>query len=147
MRVQDSVQLQASQAARVAQAGQLPPARRAGRAGAIFSLDLAEAPRASQRAAAPMPAVMLDSLLAVQAVGDALERRRRAVHKGRDTLDVLDDLKLAILAGRVTPDLLVRLREMLKARRERVDDPALDDVLAHIELRAAVEAAKLEKAR
>lgn len=85
----------------------------------------------------------LDGLLAVQAEEDGQERKRRQARRGHDLLDGLDRLKAALLAGRVSPAELERLKAMLSARREATDDPRLDEVLAHIELRAAVELAKL----
>jgi hypothetical protein len=79
----------------------------------------------------------------VQAEEDWQERRRRQARRGYDLLDGLDKLKAALLAGRVQISELERLKAMLSARRETSDDPRLDEVLAHIELRAAVELAKL----
>ena len=60
-------------------------------------------------------------------------------------LDGLDRLKAALLTGRVLPSELERLRTTLALRRETTDDPRLDEVLGHIELRAAVELAKLKR--
>jgi len=85
----------------------------------------------------------LDMLLAVQEQGDQQERKRRQARRGNDLLDGLDRLKAALLSGRVLPSELERLRATLTQRREATDDPRLDEVLAHIELRAAVELAKL----
>lgn len=85
----------------------------------------------------------LDLLLAVQAEGDAQERKKRQARRGHDLLDGLDRLKAALLSGRVQITELERLKTTLSLRRETTDDPRLDDVLAHIELRAAVELAKL----
>jgi hypothetical protein len=82
-------------------------------------------------------------LLAVQEQGDQQERRRKQARRGHDLLDGLDRLKAALLAGRVLPSELERLRATLTQQREATDDPRLDEVLAHIELRAAVELAKL----
>ncbi|WP_332692360.1 flagellar assembly protein FliX [Bosea sp. (in: a-proteobacteria)] len=85
----------------------------------------------------------LDGLLLVQAEEDGQERRRRQARRGHDLLDGLDRLKAALLSGRVQIAELERLKAMLSVRRENTDDPRLDEVLAHIELRAAVELAKL----
>lgn len=85
----------------------------------------------------------LDMLLAVQAEEEPQERKRRQARRGHDLLDGLDTLKAALLAGRVSPAQLENLRQSLAQRRETTDDPRLDEVLAHIELRAAVELAKL----
>lgn len=122
--------------AAASQAGQARPA------GAAFELpkktSAAPARSASLHAAAP-----LDTLLAVQAQEDPGERKKRQARRGHDLLDGLDRLKAELLSGRVQVSGLERLKGMLSARREVTDDPRLDDVLAHIELRVAVELAKL----
>ena len=41
----------------------------------------------------------LDALIALQGVEDPTERKKRAVAKGRNALDVLDALKLGLLDG------------------------------------------------
>jgi hypothetical protein len=50
--------------------------------------------------------------------------------------------KASILSGRIAGAELLRIRALLAERRQATDDPSLDDVLAHIELRAEVELAK-----
>ncbi len=121
--------------------------RRTAAAGSRFSLgssDTATGPSATHAAA---PAGALDGLIALQAAGDSLERRKRATRRGRGLLDGLDQLKIALLSGRVSEDSLTNLSSQLRQRRENVDDPRLDELLAHIDLRAEVELAKLTKAR
>ncbi|WP_291675927.1 flagellar assembly protein FliX [Bosea sp. (in: a-proteobacteria)] len=110
--------------------------------GSSFRLPARESAGAAQGAAVSH-AGSLDGLLAVQAEEDGQERKRRQARRGHDLLDGLDRLKAALLSGRVSPAELERLKAMLSARREATDDPRLDEVLAHIELRAAVELAKL----
>ncbi len=85
----------------------------------------------------------LDTLVALQANEGTQERRKRQTKRGQELLDGLDQLKAALLSGRVSGADLDRIRTLLNARREATDDPRLDDILAHIELRAAVEMAKL----
>ncbi len=109
-----------------------------------FSLDTSGAPRASSAQSAA-PAGAMDALLTVQASGDSLERKKRALRRGNDLLDELDQLKVALLSGRIPPAVLLKLRHQLAERRVEVDDPRLDDILAHIELRAEVELAKLAR--
>ncbi|MCP8937323.1 flagellar assembly protein FliX [Alsobacter sp. SYSU M60028] len=113
------------------------------RAGAgHFSID-ASKEASSAQTAAPVTLSGLDGLLALQAEEDPLARRRRAARRGHSILDALDRLKVAILSGRLDPAELGRIRQMLSERREATADPALDDALAQIELRASVELAKL----
>jgi hypothetical protein len=89
----------------------------------------------------------IDALLALQEVGGPLERRRKAVRRAGVILDVLDEVKLALLDGGVSPEALERLMGAVKLERGGADDPALQSLLDEIETRAAVELAKLEMAQ
>lgn len=91
-------------------------------------------------ARAPSP---LDALLSVQEVSNEFLSRRQAKRRAEDLLDELDALKIALLEGRLPLAALERLAERLERDRGRVEDPRLAEVLAEIELRAAVELAKL----
>ncbi|GLQ57320.1 hypothetical protein GCM10010862_45790 [Devosia nitrariae] len=83
----------------------------------------------------------IDVLLALQAVGDATEGRRRAVKRGRTLLDVLEEMRADLLAGRVEPAALDRLVGVLADAREAAS-PQIDALLDDIELRVRVELAK-----
>lgn len=120
-------------------------ASRAGGASSRFTLSDTAGSSRSSAAQAAAPAGALDGLLAVQAAGDSLERRKRAMRRGHGILDGLDRLKIALLSGNVTGADLLRLRQQLMERREQSDDAGLDDILAHVDLRAEVELAKLAK--
>lgn len=85
----------------------------------------------------------LDALLALQAVGGPLEGRRKAIRRAGRILDVLDEVKLALLDGAVSPEALERLLTAVRQERGETDDPGLRSVLEEIETRAAVELAKL----
>jgi hypothetical protein len=89
----------------------------------------------------------LDALLALQETHSPLERRRRAVTRAGRMLDMLDEVKLAILDGEVSGDALERLRGAASEARAGTDDPRLEAVLDEIETRAAVELAKREMAQ
>jgi hypothetical protein len=89
----------------------------------------------------------LEALMAMQEVGGPLERRRRAVGRASQILDALDDLKLDLLEGRLSPDSLESLTRSVREQRAMTDDPGLESVLDEIETRAAVELAKLEVVR
>jgi hypothetical protein len=88
----------------------------------------------------------VDALLALQEaapMGDAIAApRRRAIKRGEDMLDILDDIKLALLMGRVPQAKLTRLLGIVEGRQGFVSDPRLADILGQIELRARVELAK-----
>jgi hypothetical protein len=125
-------------------------AYRSGAAGASgFSV-----PTQGARAAGPAgptasisAAPSLDALLALQEEPPAGERRRRAVRRAGRILDVLDDLKIALLEGRMSPSALQDLQGLVREDRLETDDPGLKSVLDQIETRAAVELAKEEMAR
>lgn len=84
----------------------------------------------------------VDALLALQGAGDFRGARKRATERAFSLLDVLDDLKLALLEGGIPRSRLSALMELLKSERDGVDDPRLEAALDEVELRAAVELAK-----
>jgi len=89
----------------------------------------------------------LDALIALQAVGDPLERRRRSVGRAGRILDVLDGLKVAMLDGRVPASSLDRLVRAVREERLATEDGRLEGLLDEIETRAEVELAKLQRAK
>jgi len=89
--------------------------------------------------AAPLQSI--GALLALQSVDDALTGRRRAIKRGNDVLDTLDDLKLDLLTGGIEPAKLRRLLVLIEGQGPSGDE-TLDAVLADIDLRAKVELAK-----
>lgn len=101
----------------------------------------------SSSAAGPAGQVeALGSLLALQEIpSDTLEGRRRAVARGDDILDRLEEIQLGLLTGRIPRDRLERLVSVLRDQSAGVVDPGLKSVLEAIELRAAVELAKLDR--
>ena len=107
-----------------------------------FSLPTSGEASDSRPAAAPAGVSGIDALLALQGVEDATERRKRAVKRGRDALDVLDDLKLGLLSGSPDPAMVQRLRLAASELKANSGDEGLDSVLAEIELRVEVELAK-----
>jgi hypothetical protein len=86
----------------------------------------------------------VEALLALQDVGGPLEGRRRSVRRAGRLLDVLDDLKVALIDGILRPDQIRGLASAIAEQRAATGDPALESVLDEIETRAAVELAKLE---
>ncbi len=101
---------------------------------------------APMAAASSMSAIAgVDAILALQG-GGGEEARKRAVRKGRRLLDALDRLQVAILGEGPTTAHLSLLQRALSEQREMSGDRELDETLNWAEVRAAVEAAKLEKA-
>ncbi len=85
----------------------------------------------------------VDTLLALQEVSDDPGGRNRGRRHGEALLDHLDELHLGLLSGRLSIDAMKRLSAMVEAKRGQVDDPRLAQILNEIEIRAAVELAKL----
>jgi hypothetical protein len=122
----------------------------AGASGGVFSLGAAEqsSEAAEAQRMAGLDGVMtVSALLALQGVEDPLHRRKRAMGRASRLLDILDDLKVAMLEGRAAPSTLDNLARAVREQREATDDPRLNDVLNQIETRAAVELAKLGAVR
>jgi hypothetical protein len=86
----------------------------------------------------------IDALMALQGVESVEERRRRAVKRGHTALDLLDQMKLNLLAGRLDPSVLLRLKAAAAELKDLSGDPQIDQVLAEIDLRVEVELAKVE---
>jgi hypothetical protein len=84
----------------------------------------------------------LDALIALQGIENPGERKKRAVAKGRNALDVLDTLKLGLLDGSVDQSTLARLKVASEGLTDASGDTGLDGVLGEIDLRVAVELAK-----
>lgn len=113
--------------------------------GARFTLDQGS-PTAKAEGAAPAAILGgLEALIAIQSEDTTKERRRRGVRRGQGLLDLLDELKIALLAGNLPADLQLRL-SMAMRDESFSGDPRLDSILEGIDLRAAVELAKLRKA-
>ncbi|MGV8996841.1 MAG: flagellar assembly protein FliX [Parvibaculaceae bacterium] len=114
-------------------------------AGSGFAVNSAEEGRGLAGLSASSSLTAVDSLLALQETGgleDATSSPRRAVARGKQMLDILDDIKLSILSGQVPEAKLTRLLHVVEGQQAQVRDPALADILGHIELRARVELAK-----
>lgn len=107
----------------------------------------AEGPSQTSGVSATSSIMGVDALLALQDVGGPLERKRRAVSRAGRILDVLDEVKVSLLDGALSAHQLDRLRRAIRDERAQTDDPKLEAVLDEIEVRAAVEMAKLELAR
>ena len=76
-------------------------------------------------------------------LGDATERRKHAVKRGRVALDALDELKLGLLGGSLSQATLGKLRSAAGLLKDGSGDAGLDSLLGEIELRVEVEIAKM----
>ncbi|MBU1176578.1 MAG: flagellar assembly protein FliX [Alphaproteobacteria bacterium] len=84
----------------------------------------------------------IDAILALQAVDDPLQGRRKRIRRGHALLDNLEALKLEVLTGTVSEARLDRLLFLVRQAKVR-EAPELDDLIEEIELRVLVELAKL----
>jgi hypothetical protein len=89
----------------------------------------------------------LSVVLAVQETPDAAKGRakQRARDRGIKMLDFLEEIRIGLLMGVIPKERLEQLAQMVRAKREQIDDPKLTAILDEIELRAAVELAKLSR--
>lgn len=88
----------------------------------------------------------VDALLALQGVASPAGERQKAVRRGRDMLDMLDEIRRGLLEGVISESTLHRLASLANTQREDFIDPGLSQVLDDIDLRARVELAKLQYA-
>jgi hypothetical protein len=118
-----------------------PAARRTGGQG--FSVSDSEESRSGGTASALRTVGGIDALIALQGVEDPLERRRQGYRRGRTALDALDELKVGLLGGAMSPSVLARLKTAASSLRDSTGEAGLDTVLGEIELRVEVELAKV----
>lgn len=111
--------------------------------GATFSPTFAEDSKPATSVAGTSPLSGVDALIALQEMPDPLGQRAKAARRGRDMLDLLDDVRLGLIEGQVSRGTLQRLLSLVNARREDFIDPNLSQVMDEIDLRARVELAKL----
>lgn len=101
-------------------------------------------------AAAPMSDVLptnsMNALLTLQEMPDDEIARRRAVMESKGTIEALETLRVGLLTGSIPEHLLKRLTDVVALQKQKVEDPRLMSLIEDIELRAAVELAKLERA-
>lgn len=124
-------------------------ARPAGDSGAVFSVGSsasAGAPEAAGEAAPAGPTGSVGALLSIQEVDTGSDKRRQALNRADEMLDLLDELQHGLLMGSVSPGRLRQLLTLANAKTVEFTDPRLAGILAEIEVRAKVELAKLEAA-
>ena len=113
------------------------------RTDAASTFTLPSDPGRARTAAVSTPGGAYDvaALMALQSVEGPLEKRRKAVRRGFDLLDTLDDIRIDLLSGTMPPERLERLVELL-GQTSGADDARVDALIGDIELRARVELAK-----
>ncbi len=89
----------------------------------------------------------VNTFLFMQEVSDEEVARQRAMQQGKQVIQALEQLHRDLLMGTVPLSTLSRLQGTIERQRETFTDPRLKQLLDEIELRAAVELAKLERAQ
>lgn len=92
----------------------------------------------------PSSIIAVPGVLALQGLDDVMGKRARAVRRGHDSLDALDRLQLGLLEGRAPMEVRGTLNRLIK-EREMTGDDHLDGLMEQIDVRVAVELAKLER--
>lgn len=110
--------------------------------GPAFQIESGQGSARSAPTSAPIAAGGIDALLALQAVDDATTGRRKAVKRANSLLDLLEDIQTDLLVGQVGEGRLNRAVSLLQQAKMEME-PALEDLVADIELRVRVELAKL----
>ena len=100
--------------------------------------------RAAMPVPEPPPLTAIDTLIALQEVPDMMAGKAKAARRGRDMLDLLEDIRDGLLQGGISRATLNRLLQLVNVKREEFADPGLSALLDDIELRARVELAKFQ---
>ena len=111
-----------------------------------FNISEGAKANASQGAQAVRSLTSVDALISIQEVPDATARRAKAIARAEHMLDLLEEIKIAILSGAMPRARVTKLTRIVEDARGEVASEELSGVLDEIELRARVELAKLEKA-
>lgn len=117
--------------------------------GSDFSKLLDAAERGAESVGGPTAAYGVGAVFGAQEVEDSTNKpaNKRAMQRADDMLDKLDALRQGLLTGSMSRGDLMELAKLVRARQEVGADPELRAILGDIELRAAVELAKLESLR
>lgn len=123
------------------------PVRRTGQVGAsgfAEALSAAEATSSTDSVSTVAAVSGVGALLGAQEISEHEVRKRKSIKRAGLTLQALEQLRDALLFGSLPLATLTRLEALVAEERLATDDPVLQQILDEIELRAAVELAKLE---
>ena len=115
----------------------------------LFDSALNDAEGASEASSSQAPTAMdgvsaPSALLSLQEVPEGSGLRQQTLKQGKQSLDILEDLRRDMLLGDDNPHLLQRLREQQSRMQQQAHDPQLKELMDDIDLRLAVEIAKRE---
>lgn len=119
-----------------------------GASGSSFSSFLTDGADGPSAASGPASVAHVGGLLAVQSSEDPAERkaRKRMMERADKVLDALSDVHRGLVTNTLSVADMKDVSRAVAAGREKVSDPVLAGLLDEVELRAAVELAKLELA-
>lgn len=86
-------------------------------------------------------------MLSLQEVSDDEVTTKKAVKQGHVTLDILEEFRLGLLTGTLSESSIIQLEKLVSSQRLKTNSAKLNAILDDIELRAAVELAKIEMAK
>ncbi len=122
------------------------PKKKGAGKGADFATELDEAAADKTSAVSGTgPLAAVDALLSVQEVTDSTKGRTRGAVRAQFMIDGLDEIRQGLLIGAIPKSKLAALVEVVREERDQADDAKLSALLDEIELRAAVELAKLDQ--
>lgn len=116
-----------------------------GSSGAAFTNLLASKMEETHEAPAINSSSPVDMLVAIQEFSGEEESRRQGLQHGKEMLEHLEAIRNGLLIGNIPAEQIQQLQHATSAYRSTVFDPKLKSILEEIEVRAAVELAKLER--
>lgn len=102
----------------------------------------------TQSAASSGSIAQVDALLSIQEAEDPTQggAKKRMRQRADKILNMLDDVRDAMLGGQLTVGHMVDIADVVASHREKITDPALTGIMDEIDLRAQVELAKMRVA-
>ena len=88
----------------------------------------------------------LNNLLALQEISEEDIKRKKLIQRGNSLLESLELLRQQLLIGTLPPQILLDISRQMAVYKENTQDPKINEIIEEIELRAAVELAKIHKA-
>lgn len=90
------------------------------------------------------PIASVEAIVALQGVDDDSKKNtRQLIEIGDEILDRLDQIRHGLLMGEIPASGLLQLKQTLSNFNSATTDPKLTEIIEEIEVRAAVELAKL----
>lgn len=111
-----------------------------------FSVSESGGANAAASAGSVRSLTAVDALISIQEVPDATARRAKAIARAENILEMLEEIKIALLSGALPRSRVTKLTRLVEEARGVEADADLSGVLDEIDLRARVELAKLENA-